>query len=183
MSKSLISLVDNSLLPAATMIVGKFLGVVFLVEIFNITWSVKEYSSSIFAYTSTLHKEDLLFVTSYSDLVMYIFLAITFTWIVIRAVYFHNTHVKPELASKLVNKNMLDLVRNSYDIYHQAASWLFFTAITNAVILVNVFTGKTYIWIGIITTLYTILLTVLLLQDVYREIENIKKHPGQYTWV
>lgn len=165
------------------MIVGKFLGVVFIVEMFNISWTVKEYSSSILGYSSTLSQDDLEFVTSYSDLVMYLFLAVTFTWIVIRAIYFHNTHVKPELAASLANKNMLDLVRNSYDIYHSAASWLFFTAISNALILVNVFAGKTFVWIGIVTTMYTILLTVLLLQDVYREIENIKKHPGQYTWV
>jgi hypothetical protein len=183
MSQSLIKLVDNALLPAALMVLGKFLGIVLAIQFFGISWSVKDYANSIFEVGALVRQEDIATVTSYSDLLMYALLAIFFSWNIFRAIYFHNTHVKPTLVVKLANHNLLSLVKDSYQIYHSAAVWLLFTWISNVLIIINAFMGKTYTWIAVAATLFSILLTALLLQDVQREIENIKQHPGQYEWI
>lgn len=182
MSKSLVKLVDNSLLPAAIMIIGKFAGIILVIKLFNLPWSIKEYTNNIFSFSTVINAEDVTTVTSYSDLVMYFLIALFFTITIIRAVYLHSSHIKPTLVTRLANKNLLNVIQNSYEIYHSAVIWLLFTWISNVLILVNVAAGKTFGWIGLAATLTSIMLTVILLQDVYREVENIKHNPGQYEW-
>lgn len=182
MSKSLVKLVDNSLLPAAIMIIGKFLGIVITIKIFDLPWSIKEYTNNIFSFTTVVEAGDLSTVTSYSDLIMYFLIALFFTATIIRAVYLHSSHIKPTLVTHLANRNLLTLIQNSYEIYHSAVIWLLFTWIANVLIIVNAFTGKSFGWVAIATSLTSVLLTVVLLQDVYREVENIKHNPGQYQW-
>ncbi len=164
------------------MVLGKFLGLLITIQIFNLPWSLKEYTNSFFTVGATLRSEDIATATSYSDLIMYMFLAIMFSILVIRAVYFHSTHVSPTLVAKLVDKNLLNLVKSSYDIYHSAFVWLVFSWIANILILINVFSSKTFLWVAIVCTTSSLILTTMLIQDVYKEIENIKKHPGEYVW-
>lgn len=183
MSKSLIKIVDASLLPASLMILSKALGIFLLAKILNLPISLSQYSDNLFSIGGeSLTPEDIRFITSYSDLIMYTALALVFSFNIVRAIYLHNSHIKPTLVTKLADNNLLNLIKDSYEIYHSATAWLGFTALANAVILVNVLSGATYLWVGIITVLITTLLAVLLLHDVHREIENIKKHPGQYNW-
>jgi len=182
MSRSLIKLVDNSLLPAALMVIGKFVGVIVVIQLFNISTSIREYSNSLFSYSTILKPEDVLTVTTYSDLIMYAVLAIGFSVNIFRAVYLHSSHIKPTLVSRLVNKNLFSLIQNSYEIYHSAAIWLVFVLVSNVLIIVNAINGSTYPWLAVVTVIASALLTTVLLQDVYREIENIKHHPGDYHW-
>ncbi len=182
MSKSLVTLLDNALFPAGIMILSKFLGVVLTIRVLNIPWTLKEYTNSLFSVGAALRAEDIATVTSYSDLVMYMSLAIFFSFSIIQAIYLHNSHVKPTLVLKLSNRNLLNLIKDSYEIYHSSVIWLIFTWIANVLIIVNTVIGRTYPWIAIACTISSVVLTTLILQDVHREIDNIKKHPGQYTW-
>lgn len=182
MSKSLIKIVDNSLLPAAVMILGKFLGVVLTLRVLNIPSLSNEYGNTLSSFTTVLRSEDIPTVTSYSDMVMFTFLAIFFTLTIIRAVYLHSSHIKPTLVVKLADKNLLNLIQSSYEIYHSAAVWLFFSWVATIIVLGNVVTGVTFSWVGIFCIVSSIILTAILFQDVYREIENIKHHPGSYKW-
>lgn len=182
MSKSLVKLVDNSLLPAAIMIIGKFVGIVLTIQIFNLPWSIKEYTNNMFSLSTVVEAGDVNTVYSYSDLIMYFLIALFFTAVIIRAVYLHSSHIKPTLVAQLANKNLLSLIQNSYEIYHSAVIWLLFTWIANVIIIINALSGKTFGWVAIATTLTSVMLTIVLLQDVYREVENIKHNPGQYQW-
>jgi hypothetical protein len=182
MSSSFVKILDNSLFPAAVMILGKLLGVVLATATLNIPFSIKEYADSIFSVRAVVRAEDLLSVTSYSDLIMFLTVALFLTFSVFRAVFLHSSHVKPTLVSRLANNNLLKLIRNSYEIYHYAVVWIIFTWVSNILIFINIYRGLTYSWIGITTLLFSILMTVVLLQDVYKEIENIKHKPGGYQW-
>jgi hypothetical protein len=182
MNKSFIKFVDNSLLPASIMVIGKFLGVILTNKLFSIPWSVQEYSDSLFSFGTVAKAEDISKISSYSDLVMYIFISTLFLVNVVRAIYFHNTHIKPNLILKLANSNLLKLVTSSYEIYHAGFAALLFLWTSVILIWVNVFSDKTYLWVGIVTLFFTIALSIVLLNDVYREVENIKKHPGRYQW-
>ena len=182
MSKSLVKLVDYSLLPAAIMIIAKFIGIIVTIRLFNLPWSIKEYTNNIFSFSTTVSPNDISTVTSYSDLIMFAAIAIFFTITIVRAVYLHSSHVKPTLVTKLADKNLLNLIQSSYEIYHSSAVWLLFSWITSVLIIINALSGKTYAWIAITAGFASILLTLILLQDVYREIEHIKHNPGEYNW-
>lgn len=182
MSKSLVTLLDNSIFPASVMVVSKFLGVILAIEFFNIQWSIKDYASSIFSIGTIVRPEDLATVTSYSDIIMLTALVLFFSFAVVRAVFFHSTHVRPTLLLKLATNNLLNLVRDSYEIYHNATIWLVFLLIADVLVWINVALGRTYLWIGIVGAISTIVLGVILAHDVYTEVQNIKNHPGEYKW-
>ena len=182
MSKSLLKLLDKSLFPASVMVLSKFLGILFVIQLFGIPLSIRDYSTNIFASTTVLRPEDIQTVTSYSDLIMYTVMAIFFSVTIFRAFFLHNTHVNPKTVLSLANRNLLNLIKDSYEIYHVSAAWWLFTALANVVIVFDVVANRTYAWIGIAATLFTALLSAIILQDVYKEVTNIKKHPGSYKW-
>lgn len=180
MSQFFIKLLDNSLFPASVMILGKLIGVLGTLYFFNIPFTIRDYFSQVYSSRFIVQSDYISVVTSYSDIVMYFILALVFSIFLVRAIFFHDTHLKPSVITKLANSNLLSLVKSSYEIYQSAIVWLIFLWISNFLIIVNVFSGNTYLWIGVVCTIFSLFFTTLLFQDVYREIENIKRKPGGY---
>lgn len=180
MSKSLLKLLDNSIFPACVMILGKLVGVLIALWAFGIPYSLRDYFSAVYSLRFVVPSADIQTISSYSDLVMYIVVAACFSIVLVRAIFLHSTHVTPSLITKLANNDLLKLVQSSYEIYHSATIWLIFLIISNVLVLVNVFQSSSYAWIGVVCTFATIVLTAILLSDVYREIESIKKKPSNY---
>ncbi|MEO6728298.1 MAG: hypothetical protein ABIM99_00080 [Candidatus Dojkabacteria bacterium] len=183
MSKSIITLLDKALLPAAVMIFGKFIGVAITLRLFNLPWTVGQVANSVFSNGNIIRAEDLQTVISYSDLIMYLVVALGMAIVLVRAIYLHNSHVRPTLVARLANYNLLSLVSDSYDVYHSAAIWLIFTWVTNTIVIINTLSGQTLSWVAAVATVISLIATVFLFQDVYKEIENIKRKPSDYQWV
>lgn len=180
MSKSLIKLLDNALLPAALMVVSKFIGILLTIQLFNISWTVQETPNNVFAFQTILSSQDALLVTSYSDLFMFTVLAFGFTVHILRAVFLHKSHVSLDLLTRLAHKDLLNLLKSSYEIYHGASVWLLFMWVTSILVLSNVINNFVFSWIGPVVLLVSTLLTIVFLQDVYRELEYLRQHPGKY---
>lgn len=182
MSNILVKLLDYSLLPAAVIVVAKFAGVLLTVNFFAIDWTLREYTSSAFAVSSVLNLEDLKIVTAYSDLFMYIIIALFFSATVFRSIYFHNTHASQMVILSLAKFNMLNLLKDSYTIYSMAAGWWLFMVVSNLLIWTSIIAERSFLWVGVLTTLSTIVLTVILVVDVYKEISVVRKHPAKFKW-
>ena len=180
MSKSFIKLLDNALLPASLMLVSKFVGIFLVIRAFNLDWLVQQTPNNFLSFQTVLSAQDVVLVTSYSDLVMFAIVALGFTVNILRAIFLHNSHISPQLLNKLASKNLLSLIKNSYEIYHAASVWLFFLWICQAIVLTNALNNSIYSWVGMMTLLISILLTIVFFQDVYKEIEYAKQHPGKY---
>lgn len=175
MSKTLLDYLDEILLPSSLMIVSKFVGVFVAILIFGVDWTLKEYSSELFAFGETTTLSDAMTITTYSDLFMFIVMALFFSFSVVRAVFFHTTHISQELLYKLTVNNLNGLVRSSFVIYKSASIWLTFTLISNLIILYNVAQGKSYTWILPITLFFSFSLVIILLTDVAREVKAQRK--------
>jgi len=178
MSKTLINLIDISLVPAALLVVGKLIGLLATIQIFQLPWTIQEVPGSFFSVSPAFLAEDIIVASSYSDLIMYLLIALGFSFVLIQATHFHDTHIKPRMLVRLVNNNLMGLVRSSFDIYHSAAIWTIFLWMTQILIWVDVAVGKTYLWVGLTTLAANVVLTAILLQDVYREIEISRKSFG-----
>lgn len=181
MSSSISKLIEYSIIPAISLVLGKLLGISLSASLFNIT--IQEYSTSYFGITPLVSNQDLAVLTSYSDLFMYSFVAGIFTIILLRSIFLHDTHMKPKVASVLAKNNLIFLMQNSYNIYHSAFIALIFTLIANFLILFNVVSGQTFLWVFLVTAIYTALLIFGLAYDAYQEIRNIRQKPGKYEWI
>lgn len=182
MSKSLVRILDYSIFPASVLILAKFLGVILVARYFNIAWSLRDYTGSVFAVSTVLKAEDVILVTSYSDLFMYVVAALFFSIAVFRTIFLHNTHANEMVILSLSKLNLLNLIKDSYTVYGMTAGWWIFMVLSNALIWINISLDKTYSWIGVLTTLSSFLLSFVLFLDVYREISLIRKHPSKYKW-
>jgi len=182
-SKSLIKILDYSLFPASILVISKAIGVLIFSSVLDQTFSIREYFSNIVNNSNTLPSNIVEQVSSYSDLLMFASIATFFTIVILRSIFLHDTHVKPTLVANLAQKNLISLIKSSYEIYHMGAVAILFTWISVLSIWLNILNDLTYLWVGLSVTIAAIILTTLLIQDVYKEIENIRTKPGSYDWI
>ncbi len=182
MSKIFVKILDASILPASTMIVAKLIGLYITVKIFDIKWGIQTISDTLISSRPIiLNTNDITLVSSYSDLFLLFVMLIGFSWQVIKAVYFHNTHVKPKIISRLAIHGLLNLIKSSFEVYKTATVWLIFLWLTNASIIINIFANKTEVWIGMLGLIVSIILSVILLHDASYEIHlsKLKNYNGK----
>ncbi|MDQ6984699.1 MAG: hypothetical protein Q9M76_00175 [Candidatus Dojkabacteria bacterium] len=172
MNKSLIKVLGHTIVPAFVLVVSKLIGVIFSAEVLSSNIKFKDISDSILKSGTFVNGSDLLEINSYSDLIMYVAIASYFSLILIRSVYLHNTHVNPIHVRRLHKLNLTALIKDTYDIYHEATVGMFFLWITNTIILINTFLERTYLWVSILTLLSSLLLSIILIHDVNREIKE-----------
>jgi hypothetical protein len=107
---------------------------------------------------------------------MFIFVFVGFFFILLRALYFHSSHVAPSTIAKLATNNLLNLISDSFEIYRIASVWLVILWLALVALLINVILGLAYSWTAALTTLCTIFATLLLFKDIAKEIEMAKKN-------
>lgn len=182
MSKSILKLVDYSLFPSFLLIFTKLISVFLLLRAEGINITVGEFLNDSFQISPELPAETIMNINSISDLVMFLAIATYFSIILVRATFFHDSHLKPTLMTKLIDKNLFNLVRTSYEIYHEAFVGLIFLWISNFVIFINLILIQSESWVLAVSLFFSVLLTVGLFWDIYKEIETIKSKPGNYKW-
>lgn len=181
MSNSLIKLIDIALLPAALMVLSKFIGLVVVVSLFGIQLDLNSAAESLLNVRPAVLAEDLITISTYSDLIMYLLLAAAFSFILIQATHFHDTHISPRMLVKLSRHNLTGLVQSSFRLYHSAAIWLVVIWIATSLIWINVLNQTTQLWTGVAVLIASITFTTILIQDVYKEIELGQRQVGKHN--
>lgn len=171
MSSSLIKLIEYSLLPAVLMIIGKIAGVYITAFLFNIDLGVMTSTEAYIGLQPAVPAEFVTLVSSYSDLIMFMFVGIGFSFNLISAVYFHDTHIETKTINALAKFNLLFLINSSFQLYHSGIIWFVFTWMADLIIFLNAVAGKTYAWIFIVATLFSLALTVALFRDLSQELD------------
>lgn len=181
MSKTLVKIVDASIFPAALMVAGKFIGLYLVLNLFNLDWGVENTPNSLVSARPVLLDSDLAFASSYSDLFVMILMLLGFSYYVVKAVFLHSSHIDPRIVTRLAVNGLLDLVKDSFEIYNKASIWLLFVWLTNITIIINTLMGKTYTWVLLLSVVLSLLLTIILLRDVAYEINLAQNKIKSYT--
>src|SRR5688500_8880146 len=126
MQKSLITILENTLFPSALVIFGKFIGIAIVISYFKLPYTVNNYTSNVLNGTLTISAEHVELIFTYSDVIMFVLIALGFSLHLIRAIFFHDTHLSPKIITQLADLNLLNLIKDTYEIYHKAAVWLGF---------------------------------------------------------
>lgn len=175
MSNSLIKLIDNSLLPAILIVVGKLLGIYIFSGLFNTQIGLQQNLNSLVSFRPVVIAGDLLQISTYSDVLMFTLVCVGFSIVIINTVYLHESHVSVSTITKLIELNLLSLVKTSYELYHRGVTWFIFIWLTNLIILFNVGAGKTSAWVLLVSFMFSMILSLILFKDVLKEIELSKK--------
>ena len=171
MIRSLLRLIEYSILPAVVIILAKFGGIYFAAALFNIQIDLTASATSWLTFQNLVAAKDIVVVSSYSDLFMYLGVAIGMSVILVQALYLHDSHISPNMVNRLAKNNLLSLIRSSFDLYHSGVVWLIFLWLANILILVNTIRSLTDLWTLFICTIFTISYSIIFVKDLFAEIE------------
>lgn len=160
--------------PIVALIIGKILGILFTAVVFSLDVSPDDVFSLFKLMFSLDEDEKLILLSSYSDLFMFTILS---TGLVV------SLFSQVNQASQRLTKNDLELyfqggvsnlLRTAAKLYGQSLYWMSFIALANLYLLYNTLTGKTYLWIYVVTLLLTISLLLYFYYDFHKEIHLSK---------
>ncbi len=134
--------------------------------VFNIPWSFNPTQGGYsFYFINFPDASEVFLVSSISDLVMILFVAIGFLWTLFRGSYFREDRLHPIAAARLHKKGKEDLIVGKNEAYHQAAVWLSLSWFTFFLSLDNVLQGATSQLTFGVAVVATLGLTVVLLEN------------------
>jgi hypothetical protein len=172
MSKSLLRILDECVLPAALLISAKVLGIVMLNMILKLDWNVKSVANSFFSTRLEYSGSDAILVSSYSNIFMYITIFSGLILILAKLFYLHPKHATPQLVLKLAKADLLHWIKSAFDLYHQVFVWLVFLVITTVFIFMTFLNNETYEWVAWITVVITLVLLWIFVRLVDRDLAS-----------
>ncbi|MBW7953446.1 MAG: hypothetical protein QY330_01255 [Candidatus Dojkabacteria bacterium] len=175
MTPTLVKLIDYSLLPFALLVFGKVVGLYLTASVFGIELGLISVPEALLTFRTVADQADLQVLSSYSDLFMFVLVATGFSYVLIAALKFHDTHIDIKTVNILARYNLLMLIKTSYELYHSAAVWVIFIWIATLVVFINFLAGTTYGFILIGCFLFSLLTSVAMLRDLFLEIELSRK--------
>lgn len=171
-SKSIVKLIDEAILPALLLAVAKISGIFFTAALFSLDYEVK--TQGVLNILPTVYFKNLdhyIISESYSNLAMFSAAALGTILIVVRSHLFHESHIHPSLQTRLAKLNLESLISPSYHLYHQGFIWLIFLWLTVGFLAVSSLIGITYVWLTVISLFVAINLSWIFALDVEKEIE------------
>lgn len=114
-SKTLLKLIDEAILPAVVLIAAKITGIAILTSYLGLEFTLN---------LKSLDAVNLTFVNTYSNLFSYGIIIIGLSFILIRAYFFHSSHVAPQITLRLATWNLTTVVTTTYELFHQVVVWL-----------------------------------------------------------
>ncbi len=167
-SKILLRLTKEALFPAVLILLSKVAAIMVFVHAFSLAWGLEV---KTFVPDFVFENQDVsVFVNSYSNLFVFLVVVFGFAWVLARAYYFHDTHIKPSLILRLLSWNLTGLLTSSHEIYHKGIVWISYLWLITLLIGVHTLLGINYIWIFVFALASTILATWYFIADVEREI-------------
>ena len=141
---------------------------VMLTYLYGIKFSV---SASGFIFSNS---QDYLFINSYSTLAMIVILGSGLLYILVKALYFHDTHISPRLTTKLFHHRLATLIQSSFELYSQGVIWLIYLYLISAVSIILAVFDYTYGWIPVVAVFLCGISTIVLIIDVEKELEGLE---------
>ena len=164
-SKTLLKLIDEAILPAVIVVAGKILGVALLNPKLGLPFTLN---------LETLPGSGANLVNTYSNLFSYGGVALGLSIILIRSFFFHNTHISPQITIRLYRLNLTSIIETTYELFHQAAVWLSYLWLLTILFALQAYWGLTPWNIALGTLAVTLIFSCLFIIDADREIDIAK---------
>lgn len=178
-TRSVTRLIDEAILPAATIIVGKMAGLFAAVYFLGLDFTVAP--ASFLKILPTVYFVDptsYILAENYSNLAMFAVASAGTIFVISRAHFLHSSHISPQLQAKLARLNLEVLIASSYRLYHQAAIWLTFLWLTTAFLMLSTIFKITYPQISIVAFIVAANFSWVFALDIEKEIEIQKDLPA-----
>ncbi|OGD90510.1 hypothetical protein A3E11_02550 [Candidatus Curtissbacteria bacterium RIFCSPHIGHO2_12_FULL_38_37] len=165
-------LIDETIIPVLVLIVAKMVGLYAASLAFNLPFEIKTQGFLNFLPAINFsNMADYTLAENYSNLAMLIVASLGTIFVLVRAHFFHASHIHPNLHARLVRLNLDSLIAPSYHLYHQATIWLIFLWLTVGFLILSSVLGTTYPQIAIIAFVVAANFSWVFALDVEKEVE------------
>lgn len=175
-AKPITRLIDEAIIPALLLILAKIIGL-FLASYFG-KWQLETKTFNFLGFfPSIVFKDPQAYIKAenYSNLAMFTMAAIGCVYVLVKAHFFHETHIAPRVHAKLASLNLEKFISSSYHLYHQAVIWLIFLWLTTSFLILSSISGVTYAPISAIAFILSANFTWVFAVDIQKEIELAKE--------
>ncbi len=149
MTSLLLKALKYSILPAATMIVTKLLGIYFTARYFGYAPEIGFDKQGPFSIQLFFDNNEMTTkVNSYSDLLMFVSLFIIIIYINFRLRLLDSAQHNPKTIVKLTKLNLLKWVTDKSNNFLRMLIWNIYSLIGSLIVIVNFLADETYKWIG-----------------------------------
>jgi hypothetical protein len=171
-NRSITKLIDQAIIPATFLIVGKMAGLALAILFFHLRFSVT--AGSFIKILPTVRftgANSYILAESYSNLAMFIVAALGTIFVITRAHFLHESHISPAFQAKLARLNLESLISTSYRLYYQAAIWVTFLWLATAFLVMSTVLNVTYGQFSVIAFIVAANFSWIFVLDVEREME------------
>lgn len=171
-TKSVTKLIDEAIIPAIALIVGKMLGLFLAIVFYHLDFVIEQGGLfKILPAITFTSPQNYILAENFSNLAMLFAASFGTIFVIFRAHFFHRSHISPSVHAKLVSLNLESLIAQSYDLYHQGAIWLTYLWLVVGFLIISSTFGVTFPQITIIAFLIAANFSWIFALDVQREVE------------
>lgn len=164
-------LVDLAILPAALLICAKAVGMALLNTMLGLDWNVQNIANSIFSVRAVYESsQDVLLVSSFTNLFMFICVLSGCMLITSKAMLFHHRKASPHFVLKLARYDLLHLLKSSFELYKESFVWSVFMILTTIYIFLSFVFDQTYAWVAGLSVMFCITFLWMLIQNIEEDI-------------
>ncbi|MBW6441336.1 hypothetical protein K0B04_00280 [Patescibacteria group bacterium] len=174
LSKALVKLIDKAIIPALLLLSSRIVSIILVAKYYGISFKI---DSSGFVFQNS---SDYVKVNSYSALIMTFMLVIGLGYVVIKSLFFHESHIKPTFTARLFSLKAESFIQNSYEIYTQGAIWLSYSYLLLIVSGIMSASGLMYSWVFYVILGITLSTTLIFILDMEEEIKIKKEDSVEY---
>ena len=166
-SKTLLKLVDEAVLPSFLIIGVKVISIALITGLLNISFY---YQNIGVIYLEKF--SNVIYVNSYSDLITYSVILSGVVFILIKLLFFTHNKVNPEVYMRLAKHNRLSFIQSLSELYHIFFIWLGFLFLMTIFMLVRSLLLIDYIQLGIIATSVFVFLMFITVKEVEKDLSR-----------
>jgi hypothetical protein len=174
LSKLLVKLIDKAVIPALLLLASRVVSIILVSKYLGIHLTL---GNSGFVFHN---QSDYIKVNSYSTLIMAGLLVVGLGYVVIKSLFFHESHIKPSITTRLFSLKAESLIQDSYEIYTQGAVWLTYAYLLLIISGVMALSGFMYAWVFYTIMGVSILTTLIFILDLEEEISIKKTSAEEY---
>jgi hypothetical protein len=174
LSKILVKLIDKAVIPALLLLASRVVSIILVSRYLGIRVTLG--NSGFFFQNRTEYVK----VNSYSTLIMAGLLVLGLGYVIVKSLFFHESHIKPSITTRLFSLKAESLIQDSYEIYTQGAVWLTYAYLLLIISGVMALSGLMYDWVFYIIMGISILTTLIFILDLEEEIKIKKISSEEY---
>ncbi len=177
MSKLLRKLLQYIILPAALLVVSRVAGIYFAVNFFNLDFFLETQPEQIYSLQIYFtNQADALLASSISNLTMLITISSLAVYYLIKYRLSILAAYNPKVLVKLNNLNLMPWVNNKNNTFLKTFVWITFLWIVSIILIADVLSQDSSLWIAILSFLTAIISTWALIRTFEIEGEIIYPH-------